>query len=122
MKQLSFCVLLTLFSCLSQAAEWIQVKGGVAEFNFQQEKLENMLWEFVVSSSDNKFEPRADYTYQYQMITDSTLKIRALCNISNNYNLSANFLLVRDGGTCYFEAHYNTVSEKFIGFYINGVA
>jgi hypothetical protein len=129
LNKLLLTIILAYFSNPVIAGEWFKVKNGTASVDFNVDKLEDKLWNFVLESK-YEFHQRKSYLYQYQFFNDNLLRIHAYCNMTFNSDrsffkksdLTKNFLGVVDGGTCYFQLVYDTNSKQFISLSVNGVA
>ncbi len=67
------------------------------------------------------------YRFQYQGQEEKGRKfiyINAFCDLHNpkGRNLSKNFVLVHDGGGCFFQLKYDPIADKFFNAFINGEA
>lgn len=114
---------LALFcSSYSYAGDWIAVDGGAVEINLRQQELENRLWQFLEQHSDYVFLERNSYTYQYQAKTKTELYINAFCDSFDKQNLHEEFLIVFDGGSCYFQISLNLETDEFTHLNVNGEA
>jgi len=122
MKKSKLVLLFILFPFLANAGEWYAVDGGVAEIDLKEASIENKLWNYIAKNSSRKFEPRADYTYQYQVISKGKIKINAMCSVEETDDLNKAFIYVDDGGSCYFEVIYNSEKGLFEKLYVNGWA
>lgn len=119
-KLLSYLTI--LISSNVAAGEWIQVKDSSVTIEVDPIKMESKLWDYIALNSTQQFLPRNSYMYQYKTINDSELYINALCDDYENDNLSERFIIVFDGGSCYFQAVYNFKNNEFIKLEVNGEA
>jgi len=130
-----FPLLLLLISKSGYATDsniWIEVKGG--EWLPAQEVIV-----FVKSATRQAVEPIAQnqqrqlkawdsYTFQYQgksLGDHRFVYINAFCKESsfgNSRQLNSSFLVVKDGGSCYFQLKYDPVKDEFYDVFINGEA
>lgn len=67
------------------------------------------------------------YRLQYQGQEEQGRKfvyINAFCSLHNpkGVNLSKDFVLVHDGGGCFFQLKYDLIANKFFDVFINGEA
>ncbi len=104
------------------AGEWVTVDGGVLEIDLAEGKLENELWRYINKVSTRKFEPKDKYTYQYKALNSEEIYINALCNAFEIKDLHKEFVMVFDGGTCFFQINYNHKTGKFYKLQVNGEA
>jgi hypothetical protein len=95
-------------------------KAAPSSSHFNELQIENQLWEYVTKKYDGKFELRDLYNYQYLVLDNHSYKINAFCNSLGTRNLKEEYLLVDDGGSCYFEVNYDSLSNKFSKLYVNG--
>lgn len=68
----------------------------------------------------------ASYTFQYQGRTlpksgRHVVYVNAFCTPPPSY-AAQEFVLITDGGTCYFEAYYDPASKRFVGILFHGLA
>lgn len=119
-KLLSYLTI--LISSNVAAGEWIQVIDRPVDVEIDPIKMETELWDYIALNSTQQFLPRSSYIYQYKTINDSELYINALCDDYDNDDLSERFIIVFDGGSCYFQAIYNFKSNEFIKLDVNGEA
>ena len=115
-----------MLSTSSYCGEWFpfstDYKPLLNSEHFNKLVVENLLWMHVAENSDREFKPRESYNYQYQVLGNNLYKINALCNTPRTNDLSKNYLLVDDGGSCYFELEYNSLTKTFSKLYVNGEA
>jgi hypothetical protein len=110
--------------------EWVEVEGGVAPTDFEMRNLRAGLWAFASEHYKGKFEDRKKYTYQYQKTLNDEIRIQAACAYSGygtdaagqRRTLKKGFLVIMDGGSCYFDVIYNTKSRKFNDLFVSGFA
>ena len=108
-----------LISNAPMAGEWYAVKSK--KINIIEKTIENKLWEYINSTSQVKFNPRKTYNYQYTN-EGTNIYINAFCETWGRKNLNKELLIVRDGGSCYFQIHYNYKTEMFSKLNVNGEA
>ena len=60
--------------------------------------------------------------YQYKTINKSELYINAFCEIGEDRDIEKNFVMVLDGGSCYFQATYDFNTNEFVKLEVNGEA
>jgi len=121
---LTLAVILTM-SSLSYAGEWIAVDGGSIEIDLNDKENEDDLWVFLSTIEDHKFYPRKEYLYQYQANIRYKLEelhINALCYTERRDDLHREFVVVDDGGTCYFQVKYKFKTGTFYDLSVNGEA
>ena len=117
-----FIALVLFISSDAFAGEWIAVDGGVVEIKIDSLSIENDLWAYIHNNSAIKFEPRNTYVYQYLAISNSEILINALCRVDAKKSLHSEFVIVFDGGSCYFQVNYNFKTGTFSKLYVNGEA
>ncbi len=115
-------IILLLLTIPLYSASWIQVDGGVYELDLREKEIEGNLWKFLKANSDRVFEERKKYTYQYQAISKTIIKINAMCFVDPKNTLHKRFIITFDGGSCYFGVNLNTKTGKFEGLHVNGEA
>ncbi len=120
MKRFIGFIFFLVISVSSFAGDWHQVAFGVSKITLDEVEVEDRLWDFLRSSSNRKFEKRESYTYQYQLRNDNLVRINAMCSVGSTLVLSMYFVVVDDGGSCYFELSYNTETKSFSGLHVNG--
>ena len=107
---------------------WISVPGGIwqpsqAELNDVQAKIHGYA---TLQANDrrNGLAPWESYTFQYQgreLEGRKVVYVNACCSEPPHY-VAEQMVLVLDGGTCYFEAYYDTKTKSFVRLVFNGVA
>jgi len=125
MKALIFTILFVLpTSCY--CGEWFpfskDYKPLLNSNHFNESAVENLLWTHITKNSDRDFEPKKFYNYQYQVLGNNIYKVNAFCNALGAANISENYIVVDDGGSCYFEIEYNSSTKIFSKLYVNGEA
>ena len=121
MKNILFSLTI-LFSPFAAASNWVQVNDWATPLKVNPNSLEQKLWSFVATESKVKFQPKDTYTFQYKTINDSELYINALCNTHGASDLTSEFIVVFDAGSCYFQATYNFKTGVFVKLEVNGEA
>jgi hypothetical protein len=122
MKVFIRVIYIIIFSAPAIAGDWITVDGGIIEVNLDQNAVENRLWSYLSTNSKREFEQRSTYTYQYQAVSNEVIKIYAMCNVRSKENLHKEFVMVFDGGSCYFEVKYSIKTGEFSELHVNGEA
>jgi uridine kinase len=123
MKKILALILITIISKQAFAGSWFQVKDWSVPLKVNTVALENMLWDYIKNNSKQEFEPKDSYTYQYKTINENELLINALCYAEySKEELTRNFVMVDDGGSCYFQATYNFKTHTFVKLVVNGEA
>lgn len=120
---LLFIIFLT--SAIAHAGEWIAVDGGSSKIDLNEKKVEHSLWEFLVTKKEYKFSPKENYIYQYQSNVKNgkeEVYINAFCKERKPLNLRKDFVVVKDGGSCYFQVKYNPKIGEFYNLTVNGEA
>jgi hypothetical protein len=115
--------------CHAQASNWFEVRGGAwsprpdvslrirAELQPAIAKL--------AGSQFERFRPWQEYKFQFQGQESDSGKfvaISALCTVDESQDLTKQFLLVLDGGTCFFEVKYDPKSHRFYDLIVHGEA
>ncbi len=117
-------LLLSIYPFCAFPGEWIAVDGGLVEIDLVESAVEDSLWQYLEKSSKATFEPRDTYTYQYRAVNESRMKIFALCETFDfdSESLRKDFLIVMDGGSCFFDIEYNYKTGVFSKLHVNGGA
>lgn len=119
-------VLLGLFSGQIGSRVWhsfsIDLKPIPAPPYFDEKVVEDDLWRYVIMEHSGEFESRSSYQYQYQLLGNDAVKIQAVCNEFENSKLHTEWLVVDDGGSCFFEMEYNFSTKVFSNLYVSGEA
>jgi archaellin len=124
-KHIILLLLILLTSGVIHAGNWIAVDGGSNGIDLNETKIENSLWTFLEAKKQYKFFPRKNYTYQYQANIkngEEEVYINAFCEIQKRKDLHKYFIVVKDGGPCYFQIKYNPRTGKFYDLSVNGEA
>ncbi len=122
MKKIVLVFTFLLISAPSCSGEWIAVDGGVLEIDLMEKEVEDGLWDYLANQKDFEFLARDKYTYQYQARTEKELYINAFCESFGHKDLHKEFLVVEDGGSCFFQAIMNLDTGEFNLINVNGVA
>lgn len=122
MKKLILIITLFIFPSSAYSGDWIEVAGGVFEVDIVHSEIENALWSYLNKTTEVTFSPRANYTYQYQAISKNILRINAMCDVDETGGLNKEFVIIFDGGPCYFNVKYNLKTGEFTELFINGEA
>jgi len=113
----------------AQNPAWFQVRGG--DWNPDPEvtsRLQTELEPAVAKLAGDKFErfrPWHEYKFQFQgqrKDSEQFVYISALCSIDDSRDLTEHFVVVLDGGTCFFEVKYDPESQRFYDLGIHGEA
>jgi hypothetical protein len=121
--------------CLSDPAladSWIEVKGGDWSPSPEilgdiQKNLERYVRENANYYHRGPLKRWDSYVFQFQgrqtpLTRRRFIFVNAVCNIDSGSDLSARFIEVLDGGTCYFSLKYDPEKKEFYDLLINGVA
>jgi hypothetical protein len=115
----------------AEESSWTRVDGGTWRpsdliLSKIQMNLEPYMksQEKVFGRSLNKWNT---YRFQYQGQEEKGRKfiyINAFCSLHNlkDRNLSKDFVIVLDGGGCFFQLKYDPLTDKFFDVFINGEA
>ncbi len=122
-------VVISVSSNAAGAGRWIQVSGGpwvasAKTLHAVQERLESHV-RTQAQAAGRSLQDWNTYTFQYQgQAVDGRryLLVNALCSIDVNVNLHERFVVVLDGGSCYFSVKYDPSLERFYDLVINGDA
>jgi hypothetical protein len=110
-------------------ANWYEVRGG--SWQLGNDALAEIAGGLPAEASRHaRLEPAlpmSDYTVQYQGQVREGRRIVRLSGACRVFGKSANalrseFLVVFDGGNCFFQATYDPVQRRFTEFGFNGVA
>ncbi len=115
-------ILLILISPASFSGDWVKVKNWATPLEVNPVAIEKMLWDYITKNSTQTFQPRDSYTYQYKTVSDHELYINAMCDTHDRADLTQEFVMVFDGGSCYFQATYNFKTNAFVKLEVNGEA
>jgi hypothetical protein len=107
---------------------WLQIPGGtwvIDEATTADAKrvLELALWDEMHGAGE-ELPAWSSYTFQFQGRTEDGRKliyINALCSTPPE-TAATEWILVLDGGKCYFEAYYDPESKEIVSIQFNGVA
>ena len=115
-------LLISLVLPISAFAEtWNLIERGIQYIKIDMAEVENRLWQHIELSSDTKFQARDKYVYQYQFTGENKMKIFALCAEWENANLRKDFLVIFNGGSCYFFIEYDYKNHRFSKLQVNAV-
>ena len=79
----------------------------------------------LAGSQFERFRPWQEYKFQFQGQQNDSgqfVSISALCKVDESQDLTKRFLLVLDGGTCFFEVKYDPNSQLFYDLVVHGEA
>lgn len=122
MRKILSLLLVMLLATAAHAGDWIRVKGGEFDVKLDSLAVEHRLWVYIKNESKIVFMPREQYIYQYQAINAEEIYINALCDNPGEKNLDKEFIVVLDGGSCFFQVIYNLKSAGFSRLLVNGEA
>lgn len=123
--------LLSLSIAIAEESSWTRVEGGIwrpADHILSKIK---MSLEPYMRSREKRFgrplKKWRTYRFQYQGQEEKGRKfvfINAFCDLHDLHgiNLSKNFVLVHDGGGCFFQLKYDPIEDEFFDAFINGEA
>jgi hypothetical protein len=116
-------------AALADDAVWFKVRGGSWEPDAAiVSQLQRDLQPAVARLAGGRFKDFHhwwEYKFQYQgQGADSGLHVlvSALCDLYEDRDLTAQFVVVNDGGPCFFEVKYDPKAQRFYDLVINGVA
>ena len=108
---------------------WVRVKGGKWNPGPQVlAELKARLESYTKGSAQKegrKLKSWAEYTFQYQGREEKGTKyilVNALCYKDQHWNLEEQMILVRDGGTCFFNLKFDPQRLRYYDLIINGDA
>ncbi len=112
------------------SSKWIEVIGGSWKPDFTVlSELETALKPAVTTASKNRgrVPDWGTYTFQYQGRSPISGKryiyVNAFCDGPQNHpDLQKIWVLVMDGGACFFSAKYEPESKRLFDIEVNGVA
>ena len=114
---------------LADDAVWFKVRGGSWEPDSAVvSNMQSGLQPAVARLAGSRFRDFPhwwEYKFQYQGQRADTglhVLINALCDAYEGRDLTAQFVLVNDGGSCFFEVKYDPTNQRFYDLVINGVA
>ncbi len=113
----------------ADSATWFQVRGGAwtpsPEVAAQiQAELKPAVAE-LAGDKFKRFQPWQSYKFQFQgqqINSDRFVFISALCTIDDSRDLTDDFVVVLDGGSCFFEVKYDPKSQRFYDLNVHGDA
>lgn len=126
-------IVISLLACVLPAAaqdlpNWYEVAGGqwkvptatlVQAASHVQEAANNVPWRGAARAV-------GDYHVQYQgEIKDGRKLVRlmgACKSFEGQTDMTSHWLVMMDGGTCYYQAEYDPASKTYVYFAFNGVA
>lgn len=106
-------------------ASWIHVPGGTWQPTAHAVELRDGLEPFVVRAAaeqGKRLPAWSSYTFQYQGQTEQSRKtvfINAFCSPAPS-DVKTQFVLVLDGGACYFRVKYDPAKKEFFDLEFNG--
>jgi hypothetical protein len=110
-------------------ANWYEVRGG--NWQLQNDLLADIFAGFPAEAARHAYpaiaRPLADYTVQYRGQMKEGRRVVSLSGVCSVLGKSADelraeFLIVFDGGNCFFHATYDLSLRRFTEFSFNGVA
>jgi hypothetical protein len=108
---------------------WFQVRGG--DWTLSPEitsQLQSELRPAIAKLAGDRFKrfyPWQQYKFQFQGQQNDSARyvfIGALCNVDDSGDLTETFVVVLDGGTCFFEVKYDPESQGFYDLVVHGEA
>jgi hypothetical protein len=107
---------------------WVSVPGGSwSPTNDQIASLRAEIEPFVKSQARERgleLKKWSSYSFQFQGQVEAgrnVVFVNAFCVVPPSYT-SERFVLVLDGGPCFFQAKYDPLAKRFIHLAFNGVA
>jgi hypothetical protein len=112
------------------ASAWVEVKGGSWKPSIEQlSDVESALRGQIPPASRNRgtIPEWHSYTFQYQgqttLLRHRYVRVNAFCDSRGNYpNITADWVLVMDGGACFFSAKFDVEEKRLYDIAVNGVA
>jgi len=116
-------------ACHAQVTSWHEVRGGAwrpssSDVLRLQDEIEPAIAK-LAGSKFGRFRPWQEYQFQFQgQQSDSGpfVSISALCSVNDSQDLTERFVVVLDGGTCFFEVKYDPKSQRFYDLLVHGDA
>jgi hypothetical protein len=128
-----FCVLTLGLVRLASAADvshWLEVRGGAwTPTAAVLSEAEGALKAAVPSAASGRgpLPAWSTYTFQFQGMSSVTgrhyIRVNAFCDSPKNHSdISSHWVLVYDGGACFFSGKYDPSAKRVYDLQVNGVA
>ena len=116
-------------ACHAQDPAWFKVRGGAWDpdpevISRLQAELEPAISK-LAGDKFKRFRPWHEYKFQFQGQRNDSgqyILIGALCSAMDSRDLTEGFVVVLDGGTCFFEVKYDPKSQRFYDLTVHGEA
>ena len=118
MNKFTCIAILILLPNINYAGEWY----AIGDVKINEKTTEENLWGYLNKKSTKKLKARETYSYQYTAKNNNNIYINAFCNKWSRENLNKELLVIKDGGSCYFQINYNQKTGQFTELRINGEA
>ena len=113
----------------AQGSNWFEVRGGAWNPSPETASLLQAAFpseiERLAGKRVKEFQPWPEYRFQFQgqeSGSEHFIFISALCSVDDGRDLTEHFIVVLDGGPCYFQVKYDSSTHRFYDLVINGVA
>lgn len=109
---------------------WVLVSGGAWEpsakdMALAQTRVPEIVYEFANEYQRSLIDDLPGYTIQYQGIEDEgerLIYMNAACGVSEGSSSPSEFIIVLDGGPCYFRLKFNPENGEAVEMGFNGEA
>lgn len=132
MKHRTTLFALVLFTLPVEAIDsaWVEIRGGDwSPSAALVSDLETKLSQAIRPASQNRGRIPAweSYTFQYQgkltLLGNRYVRVNAFCDSrANHAHLTTQWVLMLDGGACFFSAKYDVEKKHLYDIIVNGVA
>jgi hypothetical protein len=113
----------------AQGSNWFEVRGGAWDPNPETASQLQAAFPSEIERLAGKrvgdFQPWPEYRFQFQgqeRGSEHFIFVSALCSVDDAWDLTERFIVVFDGGACYFQVKYDPNTHQFYDLVINGVA
>lgn len=108
-------------ACQNSDKRWFLVGNSVSDITTST--LERELERFLSTKPAGLLLPLDKYIFQYKFLQETKVKIHGLCiDEFNTDELTDEFIVVRDGGNCFFSIDFDIRTKTFDHLNINGLA
>ena len=123
--RLFFFIILFAIPFKPTAEEAFHEKGwylvGPPSPHLELSKFQADLFEYASKQTNISLLAESEYLYQYKYFKPNLVEVRGICvRIPKQHDIYKDFLLVFDGGNCFFSVKFDIEKSMFYELWING--